>query len=418
MSNSSVDSRPKRSDWTDRLARLASLVGSIIGLIAALGFPSASLQYFRLEVPIQFLSYDRVLRAGVLPAMALILLAFGLFCIGYFAPRQGPRYKRLSSFDFEGTPWSVRLLLYPLMFILISAFAIAFLLVASGTLVWIAYPFVWIARTFGLAIMFGALVGALAIFSIGFVLWSQKTMRRRMSSQERATSSPTAARPDVASAQDRATMDADVEQPEAEPANSDSAEGVPFAGLYQGFMFGVLTLGALFTLRLAFQSWFGLRLNFLSPTLILGVAAAVAVIIYAAFFSQTTIPAFSSHDRTTRLLARTELVIAGLLIYGSFGWLYADLFYENVPQIFGGGRPASISAEISMHELSTDLSVALPTAQCSRQGTSWVCKNLYLVDAGGANWVVADAPESRGHAIVIPQAEFTLIQGPQVAGPK
>ena len=55
--------------------------------------------------------------------------------------------------------------------------------------------------------------------------------------------------------------------------------------------------------------------------------------------------------------------------------------------------------------------MALPSAQCSRNGSWWLCKNLYLVSARGANWVVADAQGAYSHALVISQSELILIQG-------
>src|SRR5215468_4259971 len=90
MSDSRLDARSKRSDWTDRLGRLASLVGSAVALVAALGFPSASLQYFHLRIPLQFLSYDRALRAGVLPTFVLMFLVAGLVGVGYLAAKAVP----------------------------------------------------------------------------------------------------------------------------------------------------------------------------------------------------------------------------------------------------------------------------------------------------------------------------------------
>jgi len=90
-----------------------------LGLIAALGFPSASLQYLHLKIPLQFLSYDRVLRAGVLPAAALVVLVIGLSGIGYFASRAVPEVKVTvtRSSGFLSTSFYLYSAIYIMMFV-------------------------------------------------------------------------------------------------------------------------------------------------------------------------------------------------------------------------------------------------------------------------------------------------------------
>jgi hypothetical protein len=317
----------------------------------------------------------------VLPAAVLIILFIALFSIGYFASRYTPHPLGRLPYDLWSVSWPVKLVLRPLVYTMVAVVIAAILVIGSGIAIWIAFPFVWMTRFFGLEIM----LVVLAIVLGGALLLMLK----------RAVASLTVARPDMAPIQEWAWT------------GTGPPDWGPFRGFSSGLRWGALMLAALFTLRWALPSWFGR----LSTTLIFGVATAVGTVIYVAYFNEQTIPVFSSQDRRERLLARTELAVAGLLIYGSFSWLYADVFYANVPPVLGGGRPSHVIAEISIPNSQIDLSAALPNAQCSCQGTSWRCENLYLVDAHGENWVVADTPESRGDAIVIPKAEFALIQG-------
>ena len=169
MNDKSADPQPKRSDWTDRLGSLASLIGATVGLIAALGFPSASWQYFRLGIPEQFLSYDRALRAGVLPAAVLVLVLVFLYSVGGFASRITPGVTSKREFEFKSIPWPAKFIVYPLlaMFsaILVSAFLIAF----AAICYWIAFLFGWMAKSFGLRTVLVALAVLLVVVATGVI---------------------------------------------------------------------------------------------------------------------------------------------------------------------------------------------------------------------------------------------------------
>jgi hypothetical protein len=397
VNDSHLDTQSKRSDWTDRLGRLASLAGSAVVLVAALGFPCASLQYYHLRIPLQFLGYDRALRAGILPTFVLMILMATLFGVGYLAARVLPRM-RTSGISFEDYPLPIQIILYPFFLIL---FALGFglmLVMVAGWFVWMAFPFVWLAQSFGLWAMFIALA---------VLLVAQFFLFRK---QHRIITERRASRTSAQLTQGEPVPRADAEQPQAATDDSDFEQ--PFSGLYAGLMFGGWFIGALFTLRWASQSWFNWKfLGFLSVTFILTAGAVAGVAFFAAFFTGFSIPAFSSHNRRRRFLAWAELIVTGLLIYVSFSWLYAAQVYEYVPQSLGGGRPDGVIAEITISNPGVDLSMALPSAQCSRNGSWWLCKNLYLVSVRGTNWVVADAQEAYSHALVIPQSELILIQG-------
>ena len=155
MSDSRLDARSERSDWTDRLGRLASLIGSAVVLVAALGFPSATLQYFHLKIPLQFLNYDRALRAGVLPTFVLISLAVGLFGVGYLAARAARATRR--SVLLGNVSMSINVVQGAFLIIFLILYFAMLLLIAAGAIVWVAFPFVWLARSFGLWVMFTAL---------------------------------------------------------------------------------------------------------------------------------------------------------------------------------------------------------------------------------------------------------------------
>src|SRR5215471_1208239 len=359
MSDSRLDARSERSDWTDRLGRLASLIGSAVVLVAALGFPSATLQYFHLKIPLQFLNYDRALRAGVLPTFVLISLAVGLFGVGYLAARAARATRR--SVLLGNVSMSINVVQGAFLIIFLILYFAMLLLIAAGAIVWVAFPFVWLARSFGLWVMFTALAVVLGAQLPFF--WKRC---KRMIAERRALKigmQPT---------QNKAASGTDADQTAAAAANLEF--GFPFSGLVAGLMVGGIIIGALFTLRWASQYWFNLKLfSFLSNLLILITGSAFSVAVFAAFFRGYSAFSFSSHYRRRRLLVRAELVVTGILIYAFFSWLYADHIYTAVPQFLGGGRPDSVIAAISISNSSLDLSAALPSARCSRNGGDWLC---------------------------------------------
>jgi hypothetical protein len=74
--------------WGERLATITSLAGAAIALVAGLGFPAAIVQFSRLAVPRQFLTYDRALGAGVLPALVLTFVVILLWGVGQVLSRR------------------------------------------------------------------------------------------------------------------------------------------------------------------------------------------------------------------------------------------------------------------------------------------------------------------------------------------
>lgn len=302
MSDTDLDRKSKGSDWTERLGRLASLVGLALALIAALGFPSASLQYFRLRIPLQFLGYDRAIRAGILPTIVLILLIVALFCVAYLALGVIPA--PWSDISFDDAPLPIRVILYPFVILLSVLGLVIWLALLAAIIAWVAFPFVWLARSFGLWIMFTVLAVVL-----GANLLFQRRMFRKNGPIRRDRSAHMASRATAQTSRENAGPDIDMDQP-GKHDNSVFGDGMPFAGLYAGLAFGAWFIGALFTLRWASQAWFNLKvLNFLSGIVILATGAAFAVVLFVAFFTSFSVPAFSSRDRRKRFLARAELAV-------------------------------------------------------------------------------------------------------------
>src|SRR5436309_7440975 len=65
----------------DKVGPLVTVAATLVGVIGAFGFPPVALQYYRLNLPLQLITKEQALRAGVLPSAALFLMIFA----GYLA---------------------------------------------------------------------------------------------------------------------------------------------------------------------------------------------------------------------------------------------------------------------------------------------------------------------------------------------
>src|SRR6266850_8478557 len=74
----------RRKPIYESLATLASLTALVVGLVAALGFCAAILQFNRLRIPTELLSYGRSLRAGIIPTLIPVIGCMVLLVIGRF----------------------------------------------------------------------------------------------------------------------------------------------------------------------------------------------------------------------------------------------------------------------------------------------------------------------------------------------
>ena len=131
----------RRKPIYESLATLASLTALVVGLVAALGFPAAILQFNRLRIPTELLSYGRSLRAGIIPTVMLVIGCMVLLVIGRFlasmARKAAKRGRADDEQDSDGVLSFVKLLLV-LPFVL---WFIAFMVAAMITFVW--WPFVF-----------------------------------------------------------------------------------------------------------------------------------------------------------------------------------------------------------------------------------------------------------------------------------
>src|SRR5271165_18755 len=66
---------PPTSTVLGSLENILKLIAAGVGIVAALGFPAVYLHFLSFRVPTVLMSYNHILRAGVLPAVLLTLFA-------------------------------------------------------------------------------------------------------------------------------------------------------------------------------------------------------------------------------------------------------------------------------------------------------------------------------------------------------
>jgi hypothetical protein len=89
----------------------ATKIGAVgLAVVAGAGFMPLSLQFMRFGVPPQFISYDRILRAGILPSIPLVLLAVYVW-------RHVRRWQRERPQDETPRAWLIWRPLLPFLFL-------------------------------------------------------------------------------------------------------------------------------------------------------------------------------------------------------------------------------------------------------------------------------------------------------------
>jgi hypothetical protein len=381
----------QRKPIYERLATLASLTGLVVGFMAALGFPAATLQFTHLGIPIEMLSYGRSLRAGIMPTAALIIGSIALLGIGKWLSRTAsnlvkPRKRRRidqtnDEKDRPRIPTNIGSLIYYVWF---TVFAIT----TWVTFIW--WPFVisrYIGRNFGfiwaLASLLCIAVAALILPMI-FVRWSfSRGMRRRKMSKQLS--------------KERATQEDAFELPI-----------VPFLAGYMALFVGAWHLLDAYTLQQVLHE-FGISIEFLTIKVLLLIGAFFGLIAGGILFAAFSLPAFASKNPLTKRLAWAEIVTYTLVAYLALVIIYSTSVYWRMPDSIGGGRPQPVSIWIDSLGSQLDLNSQLPQAKCTLQGQQWMCTSAYLLDATGETLILVDSRTPNANSLVIPQREVQAL---------
>jgi flagellar motor protein MotB len=343
-----------RKSWREHLTGLisSSITGFLV-LVAALGLPATTEQLDRLSLPTELVTYERALRAGILPAAALVAGGAMLLAIGHALKRLGSWLKEWSRLEGTGSSSFIDFIF------LIFVFAYGF-----WTLVIICFWFIAVSAN-PLGILDEISKFHQSLFEKHFLIWCLSVM---------------------------------------------------IASLFVVRFLMVFVLGsfivpftafimAVLTTVLHIQSMREMVLNIRADLddEVLLYAASIAwgmlngLITYLVF----SMPAFDVGTSIEKKLAWTELFTYGLLFYLLLVETYSNSIYHRLPLIYGGGKPQSVSIWIDTSSSQLNLSQKLPEANCVQEGKQSRCTSAYLVDASGDTWILADseAPPSRGLAI-------------------
>jgi hypothetical protein len=382
-----VKSKSAAKTIVERLATFASITALIVSFIGALGYPAAVFQFKTLHIPTEFLTQGRFLRAGIIPAVVLLLSAVIL----YFTGRLLVPIARRIKLQFAGkgktkdlsTAWGCALAPVVLPFFI---WFVGFWLGAVFTFIW--WPIVGLksfAQKFGTlwaVVLTIAFLAISAIVQIRFWKKARPAARRRRDKRESSRAAG-----------------GDVEV---------TFEEVPFQGLYAAVMFGGWHLGVCYTLRHAFQTW-KIDVRFLTSDTSWMSSLVVALVIGAMFYVAFSLPAFASINRSKRRIAWLELSIYVLAAYLVAVFSYSRSYYWKTPKFLGGGKPEPVSIWIDGSETNINLKILLPKASCIRTNDRWLCQTVYLLDATGEYFILVDDHEPGVHSLLISKSKISVI---------
>ncbi len=354
------------------------LLAAGAGLITALGFPAVYIQFSRLNIPGQFVSYDQVIRAGVVPAMALALL--GLYI--YWGLSEFQRGKKAEDM-YSLAPLGLLIgLLFLSMFIVWFAGFISFFVLVFWGLAWI------ISRVLG----FGAgdrdllylAVALLFVFLLAEAFVLPRVFRRWGN--------------DKPPADQKSTFE-----------DFNPKRFILLWTLLAAIVFPSVSMGLLYLCKIVLQLWdpklSGLIAN--DNIVLFGVAVLFDISLFGALF--LIYMPMQSPTRSERTQGIVAFALTVLVIYLVLVGVYSYVFYPRIPASLGGGQLASIVYWIDKQEFPQTLVAKLAKAKFVEESNLIRCEGIYLVYANSDIVIVADQSEPPASSFLVPRDKIKAI---------
>jgi hypothetical protein len=327
-----------------------------------MGLPAVNIHYAQYSIPTALITYDEILRAGVLPTVGLVVVGAYL----YWAHKESRTLNSSghSSLLLQVVIWPI---LLPVLLIVLAAFVSMYVLLFWGVLRLLTYPLGYFDIPFSdRDLLKGA--AALIVPLIGVILW----MIRR--SEDETRSGPTAA----------ADVAAQVEQ--NDPATnlmmmlSRSPRDVHVDLLAKGVFVILLGLVLLaLSVKVVVWLWNPAWSDLFTYSHAIWAATIVGVLYLASMLLLIALEWLADADGSKRVLGFVTVSVILSAAYVSLAAYYSYRIYPWLPRGLGGGRADAVVVQVA-----TDASLGLPTSsECVAAGATVVrCQGLllFLVD--------------------------------------
>jgi hypothetical protein len=388
--NATVGAPSNPLGWIETALKVAT---AGLGLVAAIGLPAVAVQLARYGVPLATASYPDVLRAGILPAIALLLVT--LYCMVASTALKKHGWRRfLRQHSLLLLP-----LLIPSWFVLVAGL-VAYALIAGWGLLWALR---WVAT--GLTsfqatdrdLLFAA--GSVELVLLLLVLLARVTRRYWADRRGRFWSWLAGMFDESRSNSDGAPAPS---QEATDKKDDETLRWLIFPMLLLMFLLVLYSLkGLLHIWNPAFSSLLPHRLVWLGST--------VMGSLFAVFFAVSLLTDSKSSDQLpSRKSWIAVLCIAGVA-YLLFELGYSTWGYPRLYSGLGGGRPYPVTLWLKSDDSASDIMLRFRNVRVTTMGGSTRVDSLMVLYGGDATLLVTDASVGPADALQLNRVRLTAV---------
>jgi hypothetical protein len=328
--------------------------GAIAILVIALGTPAVFFQYHNIGLPLPFITREEIIRAGILPSLAIVGIVVGL---AYLVIGNPNKQQLVDQSDRQSAALGAAMgaLLSPLL--LASSLVAAYVMRKFH----VEYPITLAASWHpGWKVRLISFVSVIPFTLTGVLCW--RTLRKVL-------------------------------------------ERVETASKYRWLNLGVAAVSAV----LFFLFWYARRFVIPATASEPAVDGAALALFLGLFFilSHLVADLRSMSDGADRMTVIRQLVFVIILAYLSAVSFYSVRWYPLIPHYWGGGKPVPVVVWVAKAALADPLLLGChaPNPDFAR------CDHLYLVSLDADYYIFAldSTPTSRG--VILPRQAVGLISG-------
>jgi hypothetical protein len=370
--------------WS-RTENVLKTVTAGVGLVAAIGFPAVAVQLFRFGVPTAAYTYEQVLRAGILPAAVLVILAaYAVAGAKVVATSGWRRFFGLHS-----------LLLLPLMvpaFIVLLLGVVAYLVLCLWALLWVVVQGAGFVAEVAVSNRTLLQISAIVLAVTGVLFLTALVLQKHV---------PVVGR--LLGAFARSSDSNRRVQPPAQEAAPTSL-ATPRIEWFGLAMLLIAPLVYVYALWAVAYIWDPALTGAVRHLYLMSGALTIGALLDAFYIGTTQFARRGAGDAAPS--SRRMLVGAVAIVYVIFEASYAAWWYPRLPAGFGGGKPSPITLWLKGDDPGGDIASALAriTAAPSRGMTR--VDGAYILSEAADRVILTNANEPPAEGIFISRSRI------------
>lgn len=390
---------PQKKDIITNAQNVLKLVTGFIGTIALLGIPAVSWQFYRYDIPVQFISSEHIIRASILPAIAIAVI----FLFWLLSRREllNPKHPDIALM------WP-KLLPIPVLLLSVIMVLIGYLSVLG----WIAWGIGWLLvliftdliavsdielRRFLLGT---SLLSVIFLFGFAWLYLTDKDKFRSLIAQRLSVNSNQMF--ETSEADDISKDDSTLAKSETNIMPKDQSKFVK--GLFS-FGIALLSFGFPFISFYLFRSLISKlgfeQLNWVRPQdLIVLIIAWIGLMALLLFFEWVEETQSRNSDWQT----------IGMFYFHAIFVLFASViitaysyWYPHLPSYLGGGELDKVSVWVGLDGYPMELTSKLSNARCRVESDEEVvyCENIFILFMDSKHTIFTDSETFPGESFIL-----------------